>query len=213
MRQRIRHLGDLGSLRDALEQDRIDAERREAEARAAAVRIEREADLFRRTVGDVEPLKKAAARVEHVLPKPAPIARHRERDEAEALRESLSDTFDPELLDTDEQLSWARSGIARDIPRKLRTGRWVVQAEIDLHGARVDEARAWLADFLHDAVKRQLRCVRIVHGKGHGSIGRQPVLKGKVKRWLMQKDEVLAWCQPREHDGGGGALIVLLRPS
>lgn len=96
--------------------------------------------------------------------------------------------------------------------RKLRRGHWILQGELDLHGARVDGARELLGAFLRDAIKHQRRCVRVIHGKGHGSIGKQPVLKGKVKNWLIQKDEVLAFCQAREHDGGGGALIVLLRP-
>jgi len=51
----------------------------------------------------------------------------------------------------------------------------------------------------------------VVHGKGLGSRDRQPVLKGKVKRWLVQRDEVIAFCQARAPDGGAGALIVLLR--
>jgi DNA-nicking Smr family endonuclease len=50
-----------------------------------------------------------------------------------------------------------------------------------------------------------------VHGKGHGSRDRQPVLKGKVPKWLMQRDEVIAFCQAKPADGGAGALIVLLK--
>uniref|UniRef100_UPI00192A2D03 Smr/MutS family protein n=1 Tax=Escherichia coli TaxID=562 RepID=UPI00192A2D03 len=55
-----------------------------------------------------------------------------------------------------------------------------------------------------------LRCVRIIHGKGHGSPGKKPVLKSRVRRWLVQKNEVLAFVQARASDGGAGALIVLL---
>jgi DNA-nicking Smr family endonuclease len=52
--------------------------------------------------------------------------------------------------------------------------------------------------------------VRIIHGKGHGSPGKEPVLKSRVRRWLVQKNEVLAFVQARASDGGAGALIVLL---
>jgi len=38
------------------------------------------------------------------------------------------------------------------------------------------------------------------------------VLKGKVKSWLVQRSEVLAFTYARAADGGHGALIVLLRP-
>jgi DNA-nicking Smr family endonuclease len=55
--------------------------------------------------------------------------------------------------------------------------------------------------------------VRVIHGKGNGSPGREPVLKSKVKTWLVQKEEVIAFAQARAADGGHGALLVLLRPS
>jgi len=213
MARAARTLADLAPLRDALAREHEERARREAEQRAQQEQERREANLFRDAVGAIEPLN-APKRASHAPVRPPPIARQRENDERAALMESLSDDFEPDtVLDTDDQLSWHREGVGGDVMRKLRRGHWVVQGEIDLHGARVDEARDWLSNFLRDAMKRHLRCVRVVHGKGHGSIGKQPVLKGKVKRWLTQRDEVLAWCQPAEHDGGGGALIVLLRPS
>lgn len=212
MKARINHLSDLAVLRDTLERDARDRAARDREAQRVSTEAKREADLFRIAIGDVEPLR-VSPRVEHPRNPPAPIAHQYRRDEAAALAESISDDFDPDaVLDTDEQLSWGRVGVSSEIVRKLRRGHWIIQSEIDLHGARVDGAREMVGEFLRDSIKHQRRCVRIVHGKGHGSIGRQPVLKGKVKNWLMQKEEVMAFCQAREHDGGGGALIVLLRP-
>jgi len=81
-----------------------------------------------------------------------------------------------------------------------------------LHGMRREEARVALADMLRDSVKRGLRCIRVIHGKGLGSLNKQPVLKGKVRAWLVQKEEVIAFCQARPHDGGAGAVVVLLQP-
>jgi DNA-nicking Smr family endonuclease len=52
-----------------------------------------------------------------------------------------------------------------------------------------------------------------VHGKGLGSNGKQPVLKGKTRVWLAQRDEVIAFCQARPAEGGSGALVVLLKPA
>ena len=143
-----------------------------------------------------------------------PIARQRLADEEAALRESMSDDFTVEtLLDTDEALSYARNGIGPDVIRKLRRGHWVIQSQLDLHGLRTDEAREALGEYLRGAVKRGLRCVRVIHGKGLGSINKEPVLKNKVRNWLTQKDEVIAFCQAKAADGGAGALIVLLRAS
>jgi DNA-nicking Smr family endonuclease len=50
-----------------------------------------------------------------------------------------------------------------------------------------------------------------VHGKGLGSRNREPVLKGKLRRWLALREEVLAFCQAPATQGGAGAALVLLR--
>ncbi|RQO35976.1 DNA mismatch repair protein MutS [Herminiimonas sp. KBW02] len=185
-----------------------EAERLQAEKTAAL-----EADLFRRSIGEVAPLN--PSNKHHASsPRPLPIARQRLADEEAALRESMSDDFTVEtLLDTDEALSYARNGIGPDVIRKLRRGHWVIQSQLDLHGLRTDEAREALGEYLRGAVKRGLRCVRVIHGKGLGSINKEPVLKNKVRNWLTQKDEVIAFCQAKAADGGAGALIVLLRAS
>ncbi len=172
---------------------------------------EREANLFRTTVGEVAPLR-TAARVSTPLPRPQPIAHQRLADDEAALQESLSDEFSIDtLLEIDEDLSFVRGGIGPDVLRKLRGGGWVTQDQLDLHGLRTDQARQALSQFVRDSMKRGMRCVRIIHGKGLGSLGKKPVLKNKVRNWLVQKDEVLAFCQARAADGGSGALMVLLK--
>lgn len=187
--------------RKAAEEERL---RHEKESR-------RDAELFRSAIGEVAPLR-SASKVHPVTPRPAPIARQHLADEQAALQESLSDEFNVDtLLDTDEALSYARANIGPDTLRKLRRGHWVIQAQLDLHGLRREEAREALAEFLRSAVKRGIRCVRIIHGKGLGSINKEPVLKSKVRSWLVQKEEVIAFCQARAADGGAGALVVLLK--
>ena len=204
------HLHDLTLIRAALLEQRRAAEAADALARQLAATERRERDLFAVSVGQVVPLRKVAAPV-LARPRPPATPRQRERDEAAVLAESISDDFDVEsLLDTDDALSFRRRGIGIDVVRKLRRGVWVQQGELDLHGLRRDEARERLSDFLRDAARRGLRCVRVVHGKGNGSPGREPVLKAKVRSWLVQKNEVIAFAQARASDGGHGALVVLL---
>ena len=126
----------------------------------------------------------------------------------------MSDEFDiSTLLEVDADLSYRGPGIGPDVLRKLRSGQWSIQRQLDLHGLRTDEAREALGQFIRLAHRTGLRCVRIIHGKGLGSPGKVPVLKGKVLRWLVQKREVQAFVQARPADGGAGALIVLLQPS
>ena len=172
-----------------------------------------EVDLFLSAVSDAKRLPPARTPPSVAAkPKPRPVPVKRLEDERNALAESqLSDMTPESLLDTDEALSFARHGISSDTLRKLRRGHWVVQASLDLHGLRSDEARAAYTEFLKHCGHRELRCVRIIHGKGLGSVNREPVLKGKVRSWLVQKEEVLAFVEARNAEGGSGALMVLLR--
>jgi DNA-nicking Smr family endonuclease len=210
---KARTLGELGAIRQAL----ADARRAAADAaqreRERAAREGRERNLFALTVGAVVPLHTTAVAPARPRP-PAAAARQRERDEAAVMHEAISDEFDAEsLLDTDDTLSYRRAGIGPEVVRKLRRGVWAIQAQLDLHGLRRDEARERLTGFVHEARRRGLRCVRVIHGKGNGSPGREPVLKSKVKAWLVQKQDVIAFTQARASDGGGGALLVLLGPA
>jgi DNA-nicking Smr family endonuclease len=173
---------------------------------------EDEAGIFHEAVKDARPLKQT--RVHHPPPKPRPLPQQFLRDEMQALADSLSDHYIPaHELESGEELLYLRDGHSPDILRKLRRGHWVIQEQLDLHGMRSEEARLYVVEFLAHCKKRGARCVRIIHGKGLGSRNREPVLKNKLRSWLMQRDEVLAYCQAREADGGGGALVVLLKAS
>ena len=147
---------------------------------------------------------------------PAPIPRQRIADEQEALLASNSGA-EPALhrweigQEHEHGQTFVRAGLGSDVLTKLRRGHWALQGELDLHGMNSDEARDRLADFLLDARARGARCIRVIHGKGLTSPGKEPVLKGKVRRWLAHWDDVLAYCEAPQHAGGGGAVLVLLR--
>jgi DNA-nicking Smr family endonuclease len=209
---KARSLQDLQAIRKHLaERERI--EREEAARRAEAhKRAEAERNLFQRAAGKVQRLP-AHGKVHHPPEPPAPIAAQRQLDDQRVLHESISDEFDAStLLEVDDAMSYRRQGIGIDVARKLRRGHWSIQGEIDLHGLRSDDAREALAAFLREALRQGWRCVRVVHGKGLGSPGKTPVLKGKVHGWLVQKNEVLAFVQARADEGGAGAVVVLLKP-
>lgn len=214
---KARRLKELKKLRQqfAAAQAQAAKEAQAAQTRQQAQARQRQSDhaLFLRAIGAVQPLK-ASARHEKAgqAARPAPLPRQRQQDERAALRETLSDEFDAStLLHVDEHLSYLRAGIGPDVPARLRRGQWAVQRQIDLHGLRVDQARQALAAFIAAACRSGVRCVRVVHGKGHGSPGKTSVLRAKVPGWLIQKHEVLAFVQARPPDGGAGALLVLLR--
>jgi DNA-nicking Smr family endonuclease len=168
-------------------------------------------DLFRNAVRDAVPLPPRDRLVPQRRSAPA-VPVQSLLDEHDALAESIARPLDPEsALETGEEASYVSEGVSRQVLRKLRRGHWVVQAEVDLHGLRRVEARLELARFLRECIGGGLRCVRVIHGKGLGSKNREPVLKLKVRAWLVQRSEVLAFCQAPAVQGGGGALLVLLR--
>ncbi len=170
-----------------------------------------DAALFDLATRGTQPLKDKG-RIEPQASPPPPEPRKRREDEHAALREALEAPLSFEdRLDTGDEAAFLRDGLPRRVLADLRRGRWVVQAELDLHGLTRDEAREALALFLAQAQQRGQRCVRLIHGKGLGSPGRVPVLKHLSRGWLAQRDDILAFCQARPHDGGEGALLVLLR--
>ena len=210
---KLKSLKDLQHIQQKLAQQQKIAAAQEAARAEAERRAHAERTLFIRAAGAVQPLR-AHPRVDLAPDQPAPVPVQQQLDEQRVLQEAISDQFDATtLLDTDDALSFRRPGVGPDVTRKLRRGDWSIQGEIDLHGLRREDAREALASFIRESHRRGWRCVRVVHGKGLGSPGRTPVLKGKVQGWLIQKDEVLAFVQARADEGGAGALVVLLKPS
>jgi DNA-nicking Smr family endonuclease len=149
-------------------------------------------------------------------PRPSAVPRQSLADERDALEMSKYGSEPaPQAWDIGQEIegeqTFLRPGLGSDVLTGLRRGRWVVQAEHDLHGMTTDEAHDSLADFLLEARAHGLRCVRVIHGKGLTSRNREPVLKGKVRRWLAHYNDVLAYCEAPRHAGGSGAVVVLLR--
>ena len=210
----IKALRDLLAVKLAIEARAKLAAEREAVRIVLEARTRAEKELFSRAVGPVKALPPKHQPGHRAMLPPIqapPIAVQHQLDELAVMREAISDEFDVEtLLDTDDSLSFRRPGMGPDVTRKLRRGGWSIQGQLDLHGLRREDAREALGHFIRDATKVGWRCVRVVHGKGLGSPGKTPILKGKVQSWLVQKQEVLAFVQARPAHGGAGALLVLL---
>lgn len=199
--------------------------REQAEARAIAEKERAkqekqqavEANIFQTALGGVKRMPASDRYVPQSLPKSvAPTAAPKRKltqaeDDALVLQESLSDLFEVDhYLEDDPALNYSAPGVGPDVMKKMRKGHWPVQDELDLHGMNRDQARDALGAFLTKAQQRNHRCVCVIHGRGFGSRGQEPVLKSMVHSWLVQKG-VVAFCQARNNEGGEGALIVLLR--
>ncbi|MCH8060054.1 MAG: Smr/MutS family protein [Proteobacteria bacterium] len=169
-----------------------------------------DADLFRRAISGTKPLS-SETRAAGPRKKPKPKARFSRADDQDVLRESILADTDAIEADSADNQRYCQASVGRRTMRKLARGGFSRQAEIDLHGMTVAEAKPRLADFIEHCSRSGKLCVRIVHGKGLGSGQRGPVLKMSVNRWLRQWDAVLAFVSARQVDGGTAAVYVLLQ--
>jgi DNA-nicking Smr family endonuclease len=165
--------------------------------------------LFRKMVGDAQPLKQDGFITEK--PKPRAHPAKTEADNLAVIEEMMSGDFDSSSLERGDELLYTRPGVQNNILKKLRRGHYKIEAELDLHGMTVDNAKIALIDFLNQCTVRSQRCVRIIHGKGLGSINKQPILKNKLNQWLQKMDVAQAFCSARPADGGTGAIYLLLK--
>lgn len=156
--------------------------------------------LFRDSVRGTTPLG------EVIPPSAVPPERIQESDPVDY--PPLSDHISVEVTG-DTELSFKRGGISNELMHRLKKGKVKIDGELDLHGATVEEARAMVQGFLVDAAQANCHYVRIIHGRG--SHGGDPILKNLVNSWLRQLPQILAFCSAPRHDGGTGAVYVLLR--
>lgn len=171
-----------------------------------------ERTLFRRAMRGVQPLK-TGARVPIERPSPKARARFARAERAAVLTESVGAGEDLYDLQPGDELQFRRAGVSELVLRRLRRGDYRIDAEIDLHGLTVEQAKQQLAAYLREALSRELRCVRVIHGKGLRSGTRGPVLKNTVNALLRRADAVLAFASARPVAGGTGATLVLLARS
>jgi len=141
-------------------------------------------------------------------PRPPARAGFSRKARAAILEQSLNG---PIPVEAGEDVAFLRDCVTQKTFRRLRRGEFAIEAEIDLHGMRLAEARTHLQDFLRECAVRGIGCIRIVHGKGTRSGPEGPIIKPSVHHWLARSDQVLAFVTAQPRHGGGGAVYVLLR--
>jgi DNA-nicking Smr family endonuclease len=173
-------------------------------------------DLWRLAIDGAAPLED---RKERIRPGPQPqavVPAHLdpEIEAYEELRALVRGDAPFDLLDSDEFIEGSVHGLDPRVVRRLRKGEFAVQGHVDLHGMTREEAKAALDMYLAGARHGGKRCVLVVHGRGLHSKDQVPVLKDALKRWMTTArfaEHVLAFATARPHDGGAGAVYVLLR--
>jgi DNA-nicking Smr family endonuclease len=174
---------------------------------------------FLDAVSDVQPLGGATRRFIS-MPDPNVRPAHAAPDEELETMASLSDLVsgiaEMDITFTDEYLEGCVHGFSPKLMQRLKKGHFPVQDFLDLHGLTKQEAEVKMRDFLHRSHQLGLRCVLVVHGRGHNSENNTPVLKEQMPVWLGKgplRKIVLAFATAKPYDGGTGALYILLRRS
>ncbi len=165
--------------------------------------------LFQAAMRDVAPLP-SPNRIPQGNSPVSPVPRNKKHHEQVVTGDALSDHISMEV-GAGEEWSYMRPGMPHQTLRRLRRIHWRIQANLDLHGFTSDEARRELNAFLNHCAQKKFRCVRVIHGKGLSSKNREPILKTRIGNWLIQRADVLAFCQTRPEDGGSGAVLILLK--
>jgi DNA-nicking Smr family endonuclease len=105
---------------------------------------------------------------------------------------------------------------------RLRRGQMPIEARLDLHGYRQEQAHLALNDFITSSYRRGCRCLLVITGKGKGSLLARDaamevqagVLKQKLPQWLSMSplsSIVLKVFPAIPRDGGSGAFYIYLR--
>ena len=175
--------------------------------------------LWRRVITEVKPLKSnielaefAAlfAQSDHLAPPVAKPSGRMQKPPLKSARRPIAATSPASVKKAnpvDLRLG-ERAGIDGRTQRRLFRGDVPVDRQLDLHGLTAARAESRLAQFIETAARDGCRCVLVITGKGAG------ILRGLVPDWLKRQPlsfYILALAEARPHDGGSGALYVLLR--
>lgn len=172
-----------------------------------------EYSLFRTQMHGVKPITHDRADVGKPKAdrKRAAVLRQSATVRSDELRvDGLSDQF---VIDVgpEDPLNWSRDGVQEGQMRRLKLGQIGFEGSLDLHGMTVEKARETLWEFLAEATRLEIRCVRVTHGKAQRLDGKRPMIKSHVNTWLRQHPQVLGFTSCLPKHGGTGALYVMLR--
>ncbi|MSP53148.1 MAG: hypothetical protein EXR81_02720 [Gammaproteobacteria bacterium] len=166
-------------------------------------------DLFRMSMIKVKPLP-ATQRI-RPTPSKRPPKLLKQPTELMLPEIELNTKINVPFVDADHSLYFKQSGVQARQMRELQTGALRCQASLDLHGMTLLQAEEQLALFLERCRNRNFRVVAVVHGKGHNSPDKHPVLKNSVHKFLRQSSYAIAFCSAPPKQGGLGATLVLLK--
>ncbi len=173
-----------------------------------------ESDLFQQMMGDVTPIHQDTAELKrpaHQLTDAHLARRQAAMWLSEDQPDYLSIDYAP-MIKPDDVIAFKKDGIQEGVFRKLRLGKYPIQARLDLHKKNLKQAREDILSFLRQCIRMDIRTVIIVHGKGERSTP-PAMMKSYTANWLTQINDVMCVHSAQPFHGGTGAVYVLLRKS
>jgi len=168
-------------------------------------------DLFSKEMEDVKPIQQDQAHIEKVNQDTPGKKIRRRLAVATDLRSDPLTSVEVPKLGSNDILCFKQDGIQHGVFKKLRMGKYSIDARLDLHRKSVEESRVEVFGFLRDCYQYELRTAIILHGKGDRSPDKIALLKSHLAIWLPQIDEVVAFHSAQKQHGGTGAVYVLLK--
>ncbi|CUH79670.1 Smr/MutS family protein [Tropicibacter naphthalenivorans] len=183
-----------------------------------------EVELWQQIAKSAEPLVKRPAKIDPVPPK-KPEPRKRESPPpmpSFALGESAPPHTETHYFPktTSQRLNATPVQMDSKAFTRMKRGKLVPEARIDLHGMTIDQAHPTLGRFIMTSHSRGLRLVLVITGKGSREDPYDPmprrrgVLKTQVPQWLRMPpiaQVVLQVSEAHQKHGGAGAYYVYLR--
>lgn len=172
-----------------------------------------EFELFRQEMAGVTPL--ASDDVADIktafAPTLAQLERRRAAERVLADDENFLSTEYVDLVAPDELLEFRRGGVQTGVYKRLKQGRYVTEASLNLHHHSLRQARTALFEFIQDCHRIGVRTALVIHGMGRESKPHPALIKSYVNKWLRELAPVMAFHSAQRPHGGRGALYVMLR--
>ena len=169
-------------------------------------------DLFVQEMAGVTPLKRADTTTLNKTENATPgqyyrrlAAQYSEEEKNCALSLILKQT-----LTESDWLSYKRDGIQHGVFKNLRTGKYPLEATLNLNGMKPEQTRNALIEFVQECQSCNLRSVLITFGRSKST---GTLIKSYLAQWLPALEEVQAFYTAQIHHGGDRAVYVLLRKS
>ncbi|MGM0629729.1 MAG: DNA endonuclease SmrA, partial [Pseudomonadota bacterium] len=154
-----------------------------------------EFELFRQEMTDVTPLagEEVADIKQAFEPTLAQKERRRAAEAEEAENENFLSTEYVDLVEPDDVIEFHRDGVQAGVFKRLKQGRYSMEASLNLHHHTLAEARTALFNFVKDCHAAGVRTALIIHGMGKHTKPHPALIKSYVNKWLRELEPVLAF--------------------